>query len=81
MPIVVSDTSALLNLGRIGRLDLLSALYDYIVIPPAVEQELRELQSKLPISFANLPWLQARRATCSGSKRSGSLSIPENQKR
>ena len=38
--IVVSDTSPILNLALIGRLDLLPALYNRVLIPPAVHREL-----------------------------------------
>ena len=38
--IVVSDTSPILNLARIGRLDLLASLYRQALIPPAVFVEL-----------------------------------------
>jgi predicted nucleic acid-binding protein len=38
--IVVSDTSPLLNLIRIGHLVLLRALYHEVTIPPAVHDEL-----------------------------------------
>jgi uncharacterized protein len=38
--IVVSDTSPVLNLARIGRLDLLKLLFDKLAIPPAVHSEL-----------------------------------------
>jgi uncharacterized protein len=34
--IVVSDTSPLMNLALIGRLDLLALLYHEVLIPPAV---------------------------------------------
>lgn len=37
--IVVSDTSPILNLARIGQLELLHALYLKVVIPPAVNRE------------------------------------------
>ena len=37
--LVVSDTSPILNLSAIGRLDLLRELYTEIVIPPAVHAE------------------------------------------
>lgn len=36
---VVSNASALINLARIGKLDLLRELYGQIVIPQAVWQE------------------------------------------
>jgi predicted nucleic acid-binding protein len=39
--IVVSDTSPLSNLEQIGRLRLLRDLYGQVVIPPAVEIEIR----------------------------------------
>ena len=39
--IVVSDTSPILNLSAIGRLDLLKSLYNEVVIPPAVAIELQ----------------------------------------
>jgi predicted nucleic acid-binding protein len=38
--IVVSDTSPILNLAAVGRLDLLRVLYRDVVIPPAVDSEL-----------------------------------------
>jgi predicted nucleic acid-binding protein len=37
--IVVSNTSPLIALSAIGRLELLHALYDHILIPGAVQQE------------------------------------------
>ncbi len=39
--IVVSDTSPILNLSAIGRIDLLRSLYQELVIPPAVAIELQ----------------------------------------
>jgi predicted nucleic acid-binding protein len=38
--IVVSDTSAIINLAMIGRLDLLHQLYNEVIIPAAVYQEI-----------------------------------------
>jgi predicted nucleic acid-binding protein len=38
--VVVSNTSPILNLACIGRLDLLRALYGQLLIPPAVFHEL-----------------------------------------
>ena len=37
--IVVCDASPLINLGRIGRLSLIPALYDQVVLPQAVWEE------------------------------------------
>jgi uncharacterized protein len=57
--IVVSDTSPILNLARIGRLELLPLLYHEVVIPSAVYQELTASRKDLPpaIDLASLPWL------------------------
>lgn len=38
--IVISDTSPVLNLSLIGRLDVLVSLYKQVLIPPAVYREL-----------------------------------------
>ena len=38
--IVVSDTSPILNLSAVGKLDLLHDLYSELVVPPAVQREL-----------------------------------------
>jgi len=57
--IVVSNTSPVLNLGRIGRLELLPALYHEVIIPSAVYQELVASERDLPpaIDLASAPWL------------------------
>jgi len=57
--IVVSDTSPVLNLARIGRLDLLPSLYHQILIPSAVYEELTRSKSDLPPGMdpASQPWL------------------------
>jgi predicted nucleic acid-binding protein len=57
--IVVSDTSPVLNLARIGRLDLLPALYGQVLIPLAVYRELVESKRDLPpaVDFASVGWL------------------------
>ena len=44
---VVSDTSPLLNLAIIDRLDLLRAFYAPLAVPEAVVQELRNAESLL----------------------------------
>jgi uncharacterized protein len=57
--IVVSDTSPLLNLARIGRIELLRSLYNQVLIPTAVSDELtasyRDLRDTLDIG--SIPWL------------------------
>lgn len=57
--IVVSDTSPILNLARIARLELLPALYHQVIIPPAVHGELIASKRDLPpaIDLAAEPWL------------------------
>jgi predicted nucleic acid-binding protein len=57
--IVVSDTWPVLNLARIGRLDLLQLLYHQVLIPSAVYRELTISKMDLPpaIDLATMPWL------------------------
>ena len=46
--IVVSDTSCISNLLTIGHEHLLSELFGEVIIPPAVENELRRFHSVVP---------------------------------
>ena len=46
--IVVSDTSCITNLITIGAVDLLSSLFGEVIIPPAVERELRRTHPTVP---------------------------------
>ena len=57
--IVVSDTSPVLNLARIGRLELLPSLYKQVLIPSAVYEEVTASKRDLPpvIDLALQPWL------------------------
>jgi predicted nucleic acid-binding protein len=57
--IVVSDTSPILNLARIGRLELLPLLYQRVLIPSAVLEELTASKKDLSsaIDLASEPWL------------------------
>lgn len=57
--IVVSNTSPVLNLARIGRLQLLPALYNQLVIPTAVYAELVRPVGNLPpaIDLSSMTWL------------------------
>lgn len=57
--IVVSDTSPVLNLARIGRLGLLPSLYHQVLIPAAVYSELTGSRNDLPpaVDLASMPWL------------------------
>lgn len=63
--IVVSDTSAVLNLARIGRLELLRLLYQQVLIPSAVSLELSDSRNDLPpaVDLASMPWLIVASAT------------------
>ena len=67
--IVVSDTSPVLNLARIGRLDLLPLLYHRGLISYSVYEELIRSKSDLPpaIDLASRPWLIV--ATANDQKR------------
>lgn len=47
---IVTDSACLIGLERIGRLDLLPALFDPIIIPPEVQREFGD----------PLDWLQVR---------------------
>jgi uncharacterized protein len=42
--IVISDTSPIANLHQIGRLDLLRQMFGKVIIPPAVDVEIRKLE-------------------------------------
>jgi predicted nucleic acid-binding protein len=56
--IVVSDTSPVLSLARIGRLEILRSLYDEVLIPTAVYEELGAATRRFPqIDLAAIPWL------------------------
>jgi len=46
--IVVSDTSPISNLISIGLLELLRDMYEEVVIPPAVREELERCHTSLP---------------------------------
>jgi predicted nucleic acid-binding protein len=46
--IVVSDTSCISNLLTIGQAHLLAELFGEVILPPAVENELRRFHTVLP---------------------------------
>ncbi len=60
--IVVSDTSVLINLGRIDRLELLRSLFQTVVVPPAVVREFHQLtHDRTQFSGLTLPgWIDQR---------------------
>ncbi|GGA47859.1 hypothetical protein [Okeania sp. KiyG1] len=45
--IVVSDTSPITNLSAVGALELLDQLYDRVIIPQAVYDEMASLEQYL----------------------------------
>jgi uncharacterized protein len=62
LPEVISDTSPLQYLHQIGLLQILPALVERVVVPPAVDQELsvgRALGVDLP-ALSNLGWVEIR---------------------
>ena len=67
--IAVSDTSPVLNLARIGRLEILASLYNQVLIPPAVFAELVASRGDLApsIDLASISWIQ--------------IAAPQNQQR
>jgi predicted nucleic acid-binding protein len=48
LAVVVSDTSPVRALAHLGRLELLHALFDSVIVPPAVAAELRSPPAGLP---------------------------------
>lgn len=62
--IVVSDTTALSGLIRIGELSLLNHLFNEVIIPPKVYAELLELKRfGIDISTLNQNWLKVQQPT------------------
>jgi hypothetical protein len=58
--IVVSDTSPILSLALIGRLDLLHDLYGSIVIPEAVRQEIMATDQSGAREVSQADWIITR---------------------
>lgn len=63
--IVVSDTSPILNLARIGRLELLIDLYHQVLIPSSVYEELSRNQGEISsaVNLFSAPWLTIANAS------------------
>ncbi len=63
--IVISDTSVITNLAAIQHLHLLQQLYDLILIPNAVYQELTDIDPPVPGTreAQTLSWLEVRTVT------------------
>jgi predicted nucleic acid-binding protein len=59
--IVVSDTSPIRALAHLNRLDLLAVLFDLVLVPPAVDTELRSPPGDLPfVDVRQLVFAQIR---------------------
>jgi predicted nucleic acid-binding protein len=58
---VVSDTSPITNLMQVGQLDLLPALFDEIVIPESVFEELNRLPEQ-QAALQHSTWLSVAKA-------------------
>lgn len=58
--IIVSDTSPVSNLILIGRLDILEKLFNEIIVPPAVDREIRALKrfGKDLSEYENAGWIK-----------------------
>ncbi|MDY7015308.1 MAG: DUF3368 domain-containing protein [Cyanobacteriota bacterium] len=63
--IVVSDTSPITSLPAVGQLHLLQQLYNSIIIPQAVYDEMTSLDYPVPgaVEVQTLPWIQTRQVT------------------
>ena len=72
MAIVISDTSPIRALAQLNRMDLLPSLFDQVLVPPAVDAELRSPPGQLP--FVDVRQLAfARIQAPSDRKRVGEL--------
>jgi len=60
--IVISDTSAITNLAAVELLELLHILYDRVVIPQAVYDEMTALGYQVPgtVEVQNLDWIETQ---------------------
>ena len=58
--IVVSDTSAISNLLQIDLVDLLHDLYEEIIIPPAVSDELYQIENH-EVALSRIKWIKTVR--------------------
>lgn len=60
--IVVSDTSPITNLAAVGLLDILHQLYDRVIIPQAVYDEMASLNYSVPgaLEVQTLSWIDSQ---------------------
>jgi predicted nucleic acid-binding protein len=59
IPLGISNSSALIGLGRIGRLDLVESAFEALVVPKAVAEEVGELPSSVMVEEVAEPRLIA----------------------
>ena len=61
MAAVVSDTSPIRALAHLGLLDLLRDIFGQVLVPAAVESELRKATPRLPtLTISQLPFIQVQ---------------------
>jgi predicted nucleic acid-binding protein len=59
--IVISDTSPIVNLAVVGRLDLLRQLYERVVVPKAVREEIaRGMRQPVLAEIASCTWIETQ---------------------
>lgn len=64
--IIISDTSAITGLIQIHRVEILPTLYQEVVVPDKVANELQKYQAGLPSHLWNSPQLKARALAAAG---------------
>ena len=77
--IVVSDTSPLVNLAAIGKLDLLRQLYGQVVIPQAVYDEIITGAAQPGTTELTSNWIEIKRATLQSLVASLRLELDEGE--
>ena len=56
--IVVSNTTPLIGLGRIGRIDLLATIFGQIIVPQAVYSEISAVEDEIKKALNAAAWLR-----------------------
>lgn len=79
--IIVSDTSPVSNLILIERLDILQKLFNEIIIPPAVDAEIRALEQfgKDLSEYENAKWIKVSAPTDSSKIQSLRTELDEGE--
>ena len=55
--IIISDTSVITNLIQLEEIEILKKLFEEIIIPPAVNEEIYQIPSQKPI-IESTPWIK-----------------------